>query len=638
MERNVEDGIRNSVIKQRVNPKRLRDEVRIGCGAGFGGDRPFAALKLLQRVEGLNYLVLECLAERTLADRYQEMMSGGDGFDSRISEWMALLLPLAVERGICIITNMGAVDPIGAQAKVLEVASGLGLQLTVAVAREVSFTEASNQGISTYLGAAPIVECLEKYQPNVVITSRVADAALFLGPMVYELGWNWDDLNLLAQGSLAGHLLECGCQLTGGYFMHPGDRYRDISLPCLLDMSLPYAKVSCDGGVRVAKADGSGGVLNVSTCAQQLLYEIGDPAAYVTPDVVIDLRDVTFQPLSKNEMRCLGAKPSARSVPDQLLRLLPKDAGWKGWGEISYGGFECINRAKAAEIMVRSWFEEVIPGLNDRIVSCIIGVDSLKATSLVTGPSAYEAVTDIRLRMDGLFELKEHAFQFVREFTALYTNGPAGGGGICTGHRKEIYLGKELVGRELVFWKVGAKQSMATDSNHHVGCLKDTVRNHAVRRPINPQMAEGNDDGDLMSKSDASPAPAGEEISLYNIAHGRAGDKGNDLNFSIIPHCPTDIERLKMIITPTWVKGVVSSLLNTSSFPDSDALAKRGRWVDEHVSVEVYEVRGIHSLNVVVRNILDGGVNCSRRIDRHGKTISDLILCQRVVLPPLSSV
>lgn len=194
----------------------------------------------------------------------------------------------------------------------------------------LSFLSHSLKGISTYLGAAPIVECLEKYQPNVVITSRVADAALFLGPMVYELGWNWDDLNLLAQGSLAGHLLECGCQLTGGYFMHPGDRYRDISLPCLLDMSLPYAKVSCDGGVRVAKADGSGGVLNVSTCAQQLLYEIGDPAAYVTPDVVIDLRDVTFQPLSKNEMRCLGAKPSARSVPDQLLRLLPKvqSASW----------------------------------------------------------------------------------------------------------------------------------------------------------------------------------------------------------------------------------------------------------------------------------------------------------------------
>ncbi|XP_030533735.1 uncharacterized protein LOC115743186 isoform X2 [Rhodamnia argentea] len=649
MEKNVGHGVRNSVVKQRVNPKRLRDKVCIGCGAGFGGDRPFAALKLLQRVEELNYLVLECLAERTLAERYQEMMSGGDGFDSRISEWMALLLPLAVERGTCIITNMGAVDPIGAQAKVLEVASGLGLQLKVAVAHEVSFAEAGSRilhersntaegGISTYLGAAPIVECLEKYQPDVVITSRVADAALFLGPMVYELGWNWDDLNLLAQGSLAGHLLECGCQLTGGYFMHPGDRYRNISLPCLLDLSLPYAKVSCDGGVCVAKADGSGGVLNSSTCAQQLLYEIGDPAAYVTPDVVIDLRDVTFQPLSNHEVRCLGAKPSARSLPDQLLRLLPKDAGWKGWGEISYGGFECINRAKSAEILVRSWFEEVVPGLNDCIVSYIIGVDSLKATSLVTGSSAYEAVTDIRLRMDGLFELKEHALQFVREFAALYTNGPAGGGGICTGHRKEIYLGKELVGREHVYWKVGAKQSMEMESNDRVACLNDSMRIHAVHGPIAPQITEENDDGDFVFKSDASPAPAGKEILLYKIAHSRAGDKGNDLNFSIIPHCPTDFERLKVIITPVWVKRAVSSLLDASSFPDSDAIVKRDRWVDEHVSVEVYEVRGICSLNVVVRNILNGGVNCSRRIDRHGKTISDLILCQRVVLPPLSSV
>ncbi|KVH89142.1 hypothetical protein Ccrd_008894 [Cynara cardunculus var. scolymus] len=173
----------NCVIKLRVSPKKRREKVLVGCGAGFGGDRPLAALKLLQKVKDLNYLVLECLAERTLTDRYQAVKSGGDGYDPRkeccisidlflflvydyaVSEWMQLLLPLAVERGVCIITNMGA-------------------------------------------RAAPIVECLEKYNPNVVITSRVADAALFLAPMVYELGWNWDSFLLLAQGSLAGHLLE----------------------------------------------------------------------------------------------------------------------------------------------------------------------------------------------------------------------------------------------------------------------------------------------------------------------------------------------------------------------------------------------------------------------------------------------
>lgn len=131
-----------------------------------------------------------------------------------------------------------------------------------------------------------------------------------------------------------------------------------------------------------------------------------------------------------------------------------------------------------------------------------------------------------------------------------------------------------------------------------------------------------------------SPAPSGQKIPLYDVAHSRAGDKGNDLNFSIIPHFPPDVERLKRIITPQWVKKVVSTLLNSSSFPDTEAINERDKWVDENVKVEIYEVKGIRSLNVVVRDILDGGVNCSRRIDRHGKTISDLILCQQVVLPP----
>lgn len=131
-----------------------------------------------------------------------------------------------------------------------------------------------------------------------------------------------------------------------------------------------------------------------------------------------------------------------------------------------------------------------------------------------------------------------------------------------------------------------------------------------------------------------SAAPAGQKIPLYDVAHGRAGDKGNDLNFSIIPHYPPDIQRLKMILTPKWVKEVLSPLLNPSSFPNSNDIERRDKWADEHVKVEIYEVRGIHSLNVVVRNILDGGVNRSRRIDRHGKTISDVVLCQQVVLPP----
>ncbi|XP_057729155.1 uncharacterized protein LOC130944706 isoform X1 [Arachis stenosperma] len=623
-----EDEIHNCLIKLRSSPERRRNKVYIGCGAGFGGDRPLAALKLLQRVKELNYLVLECLAERTLADRYQIMMSGGDGYDSQISDWMHTLLPLALERGTCIITNMGAMDPQGAQHKVLELARDMGLNVSVAVAHEVptsilgsglshvkSYT--MEGGISTYMGAAPIVACLEKYQPNVVITSRVADAALFLAPMVYELGWNWDEWEHLAQGSMAGHLLECGCQLTGGYFMHPGDKYRDMSFEQLLDLSLPYAEISYDGQVCVAKAEGSGGVLNFSTCAQQLLYEVGDPSAYVTPDVVIDFQDVSFVPLSSCRVVCHGAKPSTtNSAPDKLLQLVPKECGWKGWGEISYGGYECVKRGKAAEYVVKSWMEETFPGggLNECIHSCIIGFDSLKACSLDNNTSQ-----DIRLHMDGLFQHKDHALRFTTQFTALYTNGPAGGGGVSTGYKKEILLEKQLVRREDVFWRIALKQNTTSSLSNKLVHLECSFT--ALSQADTQQLA-------------CSPAPSGRNIPLYEVAHSRAGDKGNDINFSIIPHFGPDIHKLKQIVTPEWIKLVVAPLIDSSSNPDLDARKNRDKWVHENVKVEIYHVKGIQALNVVVRNILDGGVNCSRRVDRHGKTISDLILCQQVVLPP----
>ncbi|KAB2021741.1 hypothetical protein ES319_D07G160600v1 [Gossypium barbadense] len=639
MEKQTYEEIHDCLIKPRINPQRRKDKVYIGCGAGFGGDRPMAAKKLLNRVKELNYIVLECLAERTLAERYQAMASGGDGYDSNISEWMSLLLPLAVDRGTCIITNMGAMDPVSAREKVLEVASSLGIRLSVAVAHEVFVNESGSGslpeklvnmegGVSTYLGAAPIVACLERYRPNVLITSRVADAALFLAPMVYELGWNWDDLELLAQGSLAGHLLECGCQLTGGYFMHPADKNRNLSFPSLLDLSLPYAEISSSGEICVMKAEGSGGILNFGTCAEQLLYEVGDPSAYITPDVVVDFRGVTFQPLSRSKVLCIGAKPSAHPVPDKLLQLIPKHRGWKGWGEISYGGYECVKRAKAAELLVRSWMEEAFPGVSSCILSYIIGLDSLKATSIGHHLSTWRASEDIRLRMDGLFQEKKHAQQLAKEFTALYTNGPAGGGGISTGVKKEIVLEKQLIGREHVFWWIGSKQ---TEVSEHVfaDVTKACISAELALPPFQQEdMQNSCLEYGLSSEISLSAAQSGQKIPLYNIAHSRAGDKGNDLNFSVIPHCPQNFDMLKLIITPQWVKSVVSVLLDASP----KAIDETKQLVNEdNVKVEIYEVHGIQSLNVVVRNILDGGVNCSRRIDRHGKCISDLILCQHVL-------
>ncbi|KAK8951235.1 hypothetical protein KSP39_PZI004789 [Platanthera zijinensis] len=634
------DELHNCEIKLRENPLRRKSKVRVGCGAGFAGDRPSAALKLLRRVEELDYLVLECLAERTLADRYLLMSAGGKGYDPRISEWMSLILPEAIAKGVCIITNMGAVDPVGAQKEVMDLANSLGICITVSIAYEVSSMDSSDklyvqvkglmerryekipkplpQGMCTYLGAAPIVQCLERYKPNLVITSRVADAALFLAPMVYELGWDWNDYNQLAQGTLAGHLLECGCQLTGGYFIHPGDIHRDISFEQLLDLSLPFAEIDYEGDVYVAKADDSGGVLNLSTCAEQLLYEVGDPSSYITPDVVIDLRNVYFFSFTDDRVRCHGAKPGTIRYPDKLLRLTPSECGWKGWGEISYGGYKCLQRAETADFLVRSWMDEKYPGVKDSIITYIIGYDSLKAVRNNSMNSSPEQLMEVRLRMDGLFKLKEHAIHFVEEFTALYTNGPAGGGGISTGHKKEILLQRELIERKNVFWRTEARRSSnvdrATAGTKKTGGLFIVPKRDYVKK--------------IMAAPE--PAPSGKTIPLHQVAHSRAGDKGNDLNFSIIPHFPGDFTKLRSLITPEWVRGALSTLLDLSPFSDSTAARRDGL---EQVTVEIYEAAGIHSLNVVVRDALDGGVNRSRRIDRHGKTASDLILCQEVVLP-----
>ncbi|XP_065005170.1 uncharacterized protein LOC103983438 isoform X1 [Musa acuminata AAA Group] len=632
-------------FKLRENPLKRKDKVYVGCGAGFGGDRPLAALKLLQTVKELDYLVLECLAERTLAERYQHMMAGGKGYDSRISDWMSMLLPLAVERGICIITNMGAVDPLGAQQEVLDIASKLGLSITTAAVYEVCQEKSGphlskkgyglwDGGISTYLGASPIVQCLERHKPHVVITSRIADAALFLAPMVYELGWNWNDFSLLAQGTLAGHLLECGCQLTGGYFMHPGDKYRKFSLEQLLNLSLPYAEIGYKGEVCVAKAEGSGGLLDNSTCAQQLLYEVGDPSSYITPDVVIDLRNVYFCPLSNDKVLCYGAKPSSVQFPDKLLQLVPvffRIVDGKAGERYRMEDLDVSDAPRLQNIW--SWVEEVYPGIGDCIKSYIVGHDSLKATATHEGSFSMEQM-DIRLRMDGLFKLKEHAVCLLQEFTALYTNGPAAGGGICTGHKKEIVLQKQLVERENIFWGFEIKKSKLIDpskkeATHDGSDPINTVREENKVLLISTSTSISG----AISSALTAAAPSNKKIRLYQVAHSRAGDKGNDLNFSIIPHCPKDINRLKQVITKSWVKDVVSPLLDFSSFPSAEAIEQRNKKM-EQVTVEIYEVPGIHSLNVVTRNILDGGVNCSRRIDRHGKTISDLILCQEVVLPP----
>ena len=279
-----------------------RRTLRIGCGAGYSGDRVEPAVELVERGD-LDFLIFECLAERTIAIAQQaKARDPNAGFDVRLRERMEAVLPASRARGTKVITNMGAANPLAAAACVRDVALRASLRrLTIAtitgddVAALVSgggyrssetgelLEPNSVSSANAYLGAEPIAEALQA-GADVVITGRVADPSLFVGPMVAAFGWSFDDWPRLGFATLVGHLLECAGQVTGGYFADPG--VKDV--PDLDRLGFPLAEVDAEGELVVTKVPGSGGTVTTATCTEQLLYEVHDPAAYLTPDVSAD--------------------------------------------------------------------------------------------------------------------------------------------------------------------------------------------------------------------------------------------------------------------------------------------------------------------------------------------------------------
>ncbi len=438
-------------------------------------------------------------------------------------------------------------------------------------------------------------------KPNVVITGRVADASLFVAPVLYELGVNQNsDWGMLAAATATGHLLECGCQLTGGYFAHP--KGRALSVADMLSLSLPYADVCDDGTVLLHKLPGSGGELSERTCAEQLAYEICDPTSYCTPDVVVDLSNVTFHPVSRDTVEMRGA--SAVRRPSELLRMKSRIAGWKGFAEISYGGFGCLERAKLAQALVRSWVSKQDPRIMPRVSEYIIGHDSLFVNAQ-HGWYQDNMVPprEIRLRFDGLFDTERQAMLLVQEVGALYTNGPAGGCGVSSSVQQAITLCKQLLPRDMVYWTVQAYTVPAS-----------AVPGTLMPCPLAEYPYPGAQHDATPGQHAASPAQRGVEVLLYDIAHSRAGDKGDTINLSLIPFCRDDFPRVQEVVTRDWVSGKLTGILGKDP------------------QVMVYSLPGIAALNVVLAPALDGGVTISRRIDRHGKSLSDLLLSQTIVL------
>lgn len=432
---------------------------RIGCGAGYGGDRVEPAVELAEK-GNIQYLVFECLAERTIAIGQRQKKQNPDaGYNELLAARMKAVLPICLEKGIKIITNMGSANPRAAAKVTAEIAQSLGAKnLKIAiiegddvyevVTKEDSKLEDIGKAISAsgkqivsanaYVGSEPMVEAL-KNGADIIIAGRVADPSLFLSAMMYEFGWKSDDWDHLGKGTLIGHLLECAGQITGGYFADPG--FRDV--PNLARLGFPIAEISEDGNAVITKVEGSGGCVNVDTCKEQMLYEIHKPDTYMTPDVIADFTKVQFKEIGKDRISVTGATGRAR--PETLKVSVGYQDGFIGEGEMSYAGPGAVARGELALDVVKERLE--ISGVKPQEIRFdLIGVNSLHGSKLSASSEPYE----VRARVAARFANRAEAAAIGNEVETLYTNGPAGGGGAMKSVKEIVAMDATYISRSLV--------------------------------------------------------------------------------------------------------------------------------------------------------------------------------------------
>lgn len=410
---------------------------RIGTGAGFSSDRLEPAIDLVERGE-LNAIVLECLGERTVAFGHRDRMANpARGYNSLLERRMRALLPACRAAGTTMITNMGAANPRAAAEHTLEVARELGLNglkiaciegddVSARVPRDQPFMDEPGTladidmpvvGMNAYLGIDAIRPALEA-GADVIIGGRLADPSLFLAPIAHHFGWQATDMPRLGAGTLVGHLMECGMQVTGGYFADPGMK----EVEKLADCGYPIAEVRPDGSAVITKLRDAGGCVTTATVKEQLLYEVHDPSRYLTPDVTADFSRVEVAAVGADRVQVSKASGTAR--PDMLKVTVGFDGGFQGEAGVSYAGPAAQERGQLAVDIIKDRMTRV-HGISSDLRVDLIGVNSLFATA---GLRATEA-QDVRLHATLRSRTREHAELLLWEVEALLCCGPAGGGG-----------------------------------------------------------------------------------------------------------------------------------------------------------------------------------------------------------------
>ena len=668
-----------------------KEPLYIGCASGFSGDRTDGAAPVVRSLiaRGGGVLIFETLAERTLAlAQLARNDNPAAGYEPLLDELVAPVLADCLRHQIRIVSNFGAANPAGAARRIAELAAAQGLpapRIAVVVGDELS--EPGQRTLlreqigvamdgmevvsaNAYLGAAEISAALQA-GAQIVVAGRVADPSLTLGPAMAHFGWEADDWPALGRATMAGHMLECGTQVSGGYYCVPG--LKDVE--GLDRTGFPIAEISADGSFVIGKADDSGGRVDCRTVKEQLLYEVHDPARYLTPDVVADISAATVRQSSADRVEVRGITGHAR--PASLKVNVCYRGGWLAEAEISYAGVQAEARARLAADIVRRRIGAALDLRFDLIGAISILDDDGGALGRLLPDRRGR---DIRLRVAGRHADRDVAQRVLREVTALYCCGPAGGGGVrtslrprlnmvsCTIDRDAVRAGWHWLGdapaRDVVGAAAGTGSlnagtgrsgtpatanaepevpgSAVPDSggpgpdvpsselpgsevpgSDHPGSdhpVSDVPGSEAQGSAATGPDAMASNAADLAVSHPAASASAATlpdtahvEVPLYRLAHSRSGDKGDTSNLSLIAWDAECYAVIEAAVTAARVQ----------------------EWFAYRQPREVrrYLLPPLQAMNLVLDGVLDGGVNDALNLDAHGKSLSFWLLDMPVAVP-----
>ena len=585
------------------------NSIKIGGACGFWGDSSLGTEQLLQ-VPGIQYITYDYLAELTLAIMAGMRMKNPEhGYALDFVDLMKKALPVAKSKGIRIVANAGGLNPSACAAALQKTMDELGHSVRIGVVSGDDATATVGQlrreGVvlkdqhsgqaappffltaNAYLGAFPIAAALDA-GADIVITGRVVDSAMVLGALLHEYKWQPSDLNQLAQGSLAGHIVECGAQATGGLFTD----WKDV--PDWANIGYPIVDVAADGSFELSKPEGTGGLINKAVATEQLLYEIHDPANYALPDVVCDFTTVHIEDSGPNRVKIHGATGKAPSELYKVCATYPE--GFRCIGMLSIVGFDAQAKAqRTAEAILertRAMFKR--QGLSDYTRTSIEIIGS--ETDL--GPHAkVQLGHEAMMRIAITHADKKAASIFSREIAPAGTSyAPGTSGNFGMGRPNVTPLVKLFscfVPKQLQTAKVhvGAEQVAYVEPEHPKADTPEPANAAFVHSPMTIP-------AELKGKR------------LIDIAHGRSGDKGDTSNVGIVARKPEHWPILQQLLQPEKVRAHLSHLV------------KGG--------VHTFELPQVHAFNIVMQEALDGGGMTSMRNDPLGKGMAQVLLSMKI--------